>query len=38
MCNGKTANLGEMLLDTQKDPFELKNLASDPEYAKIVAR
>jgi arylsulfatase A-like enzyme len=30
-------NLGEMLLDTQKDPFELKNLASDPEYAKVVA-
>ncbi|HJX91153.1 MAG TPA: sulfatase [Pyrinomonadaceae bacterium] len=28
--------LGEMLLDSQKDPFELKNLASDPEYAKVV--
>ena len=29
--------LGEMLLDTVKDPFELKNLASDPAYAKTVA-
>ena len=29
--------LGEMLIDTQKDPFELKNLASDPAYAKTVA-
>ena len=28
--------LGEMLLDTEKDPYELKNLASDPTYAKIV--
>jgi len=30
--------LGEMLLDTEKDPYELKNLASDPEYAKVLAR
>jgi iduronate 2-sulfatase len=29
--------LGEMLLDTAKDPDELKNLASDPAYAKTVA-
>ena len=29
--------LGDMLLDTQKDPFELKNLANDPEYAKVLA-
>jgi arylsulfatase A-like enzyme len=29
--------LGEMLLDTVKDPYELKNLASDPAYAKTVA-
>ncbi len=29
--------LGEMLLDTEKDPYELKNLASDPAYAKTVA-
>ena len=29
--------LGEMLLDTEKDPFELKNLASDPAYSKTVA-
>ena len=29
--------LGEMLLDTEKDPYELKNLASDPAYAKVVA-
>ena len=28
--------LGEMLLDTEKDPYELKNLASDPSYAKVV--
>ena len=28
--------LGEMLLDTEKDPFEVKNLASDPAYAKVV--
>jgi iduronate 2-sulfatase len=28
--------LGEMLLDTEKDPYELKNLASDPAYAKVV--
>lgn len=27
----------EMLLDTAKDPLELKNLASDPTYAKTVA-
>ena len=24
---------GEILTDRQKDPFELKNLASDPKYA-----
>jgi len=29
--------LGEMLLDTQNDPNELKNLAADPAYAKTVA-
>jgi arylsulfatase A-like enzyme len=29
--------LGEMLLDTVNDPFELKNLASDPAYSKTVA-
>jgi arylsulfatase A-like enzyme len=29
--------LGEMLLDTVTDPYELKNLASDPAYAKTVA-
>jgi arylsulfatase A-like enzyme len=28
---------GEMLLDLVNDPFELKNLASDPAYAKTVA-
>ena len=28
---------GEMLLDTIKDPYELKNLASDPAYGKVVA-
>ncbi len=28
--------LGEMLLDTQKDPYEMKNLAGDPSYAKVV--
>ena len=28
---------GEMLLDTEKDPLELKNLAGDPAYAKTVA-
>ena len=28
--------LGEMLLDTAKDPYELKNLASDPAYSKTV--
>ena len=28
--------LGEMLLDSVNDPFELKNLASDPAYAKTV--
>jgi iduronate 2-sulfatase len=27
---------GEMLLDTVKDPLELKNLASDPAYAKTL--
>jgi uncharacterized sulfatase len=27
----------EMLLDTSKDPLELKNLASDPAYARTVA-
>src|SRR6185295_890165 len=27
---------GAMLCDTAKDPFELKNLASDPAYAKTV--
>ena len=27
---------GEMLTDRQKDPFELKNLASDPQYAATV--
>jgi hypothetical protein len=27
---------GEMLTDHQKDPLELKNLAADPAYAKIV--
>jgi arylsulfatase A-like enzyme len=27
---------GEMLLDLANDPFELKNLASDPAYAKVV--
>lgn len=27
---------GEMLLDTVKDPFEMKNLAADPSYAKTV--
>jgi hypothetical protein len=26
-----------MLLDQQNDPFELKNLANDPAYAKTVA-
>ena len=29
--------LGEMLLDTVNDPFELKNLASDPAHSKTVA-
>jgi iduronate 2-sulfatase len=28
---------GAMLLETEKDPYELKNLAADPKYAKIVA-
>jgi len=28
--------LGEMLLDNVNDPFELKNLANDPAYAKTV--
>lgn len=28
---------GAMLLDTEKDPSELKNLANDPAYAKVVA-
>jgi uncharacterized sulfatase len=28
---------GEMLLDLQNDPFELKNLAADPAYAKTVS-
>jgi hypothetical protein len=27
---------GAMLCDTVKDPFEVKNLASDPAYAKTV--
>jgi iduronate 2-sulfatase len=31
------ANASEMLLDTSKDPLELKNLASDPAYAKTVS-
>jgi arylsulfatase A-like enzyme len=29
--------LGEMLLDTVNDPYELKNLASDPAYARTLA-
>src|SRR5215470_5600596 len=29
--------LGEMLLDLVNDPYELKNLASDPAYTKTVA-
>ena len=28
---------GEMLFDVEKDPHELKNLATDPKYAKLVA-
>jgi iduronate 2-sulfatase len=28
---------GEMLFDIEKDPNELKNLANDPSYAKVVA-
>jgi arylsulfatase A-like enzyme len=28
---------GEMLVDIMNDPFELKNLAADPAYAKVVA-
>jgi arylsulfatase A-like enzyme len=28
---------GEMLFDIEKDPHELKNLASDPKYSKVVA-
>ena len=28
---------GEMLFDIEKDPHELKNLASDPTYSKVVA-
>jgi iduronate 2-sulfatase len=28
---------GRMLLETEKDPNELKNLAEDPKYAKVVA-
>ena len=28
--------LGEMLMDKSKDPFEMKNLASDPQYARVV--
>ena len=28
---------GEMLFDIAKDPNELKNLASDPTYAKVAA-
>lgn len=31
--NGKS---GEMLLDVSKDPFELKNLANNPQYARVV--
>ena len=27
---------GEMLFDIEKDPHELKNLATDPKYAKLV--
>jgi arylsulfatase A-like enzyme len=33
----ENGTLGEMLLDTVNDPFELKNLASDPAYSKTVA-
>ena len=27
---------GEMLFDIARDPFELKNLAADPKYAKVI--
>jgi hypothetical protein len=28
---------GAMLLETEKDPHEVNNLANDPKYAKVVA-
>jgi arylsulfatase A-like enzyme len=45
LCNPSRASLlnaeyddgGAMLFDRQKDPHEMKNLASDPAHARVVA-
>jgi hypothetical protein len=37
MSNGMTGSLARCFIENDKDPLELKNLAADPKYAKVVA-